>query len=453
MSPLPFKKRSGQAIVLLLTLLVAMAALAFWVLDVHHIIMARLRTQDGGDTAALAAARWQAAGLNLCGELNLIQAYMLADSQANVVAAQALHELRLRVQLTTPILAAYAAQVVAKKNNMPEVPSGTEYVRNYRDGVRLEGFYKGAEEDLRQMLVLLTRDPIYAVPMSGLFEDYSTYNMLVDELFYEAILSHNWCWFYQNSFLRNYRSPSDFGPLPKMRMAPFFDLRLTSMNSSLNDLTIINTLSNQLVSIGHPSIPPKSANEDMDDPIVKERYVDHINIETLGTFPIEWTIYDVADWGEWEQMLPGALPIQGKLRDAYNYAGASTAVCVQDKGSTWVATAKAFGTVNDENPAQYDMVLGGFDTVRLIPVDAADVGLYDFNFAWLNHLRNHLQSYMKRGKSGLHSNCRYCSALRDWETPEFRYKILEWLAKYGHTCRFRGGPGPDPGTGGTRYGH
>lgn len=451
MSLSSFKKRSGQAIVLLLTLVLAMAALGIWVLDIHHVIMARLRTQDSGDTAALAAARWQAAGLNLCGELNLIQAYMLADSERNIYAAQALHELRLRVQLTTPILAAYAAQVVAEKNDMPIIPNGTEYIRDCRDAIRLEGFYEGAEEDLRQMLTILTHDPIRAVPMSGIFDDNSAYNMLVDELFYEAILSRNWCWFYKNPFVRNYRNPSDFGPLPKMRMAPFFDLRLSSLHSSLDDLACINTMSDQLKSIGHPAIPPPTNNV-IENVAQKERYVDHIIIRNYEKVPIQWTIYNSSSWDEWTAMHSGELPIRSDVQEAYDYDGATVAVAVQKGTSSWLATAKPFGTVNNDNPTLYNLTLGGFDTVRLIPVDAADVGIYEFNFEWLNHLRHHLQPYVKQGVGGLHRNCRYCSALRQWEKPDFRHGILTWLAKYGHTCRFRGS-GPDTGSGGTRFGH
>ena len=105
----------GQAIALILALLVVFAALALWVADIGLTVMGRLRTQDGGDAAALAAARWQAAGLNLCGELNFIQAYMLADDRENAPAAQALHELRQRVGMVTPMLALQSASLVAEQ--------------------------------------------------------------------------------------------------------------------------------------------------------------------------------------------------------------------------------------------------------------------------------------------------------------------------------------------------
>lgn len=447
------KPRAGQAILLLLSLLIAMAMLSFWVLDIRSFIMNRLIAQDGGDAAALAAARWQAAGLNLCGELNLIQAYMLTDDKENVYAAQALHELRLRVQLTTPILAAHAAQLVAEENDLPEIPDGTKYVREFRDSVLLDGFYEGAEEDLREMLILLARDPIRAVPMSGIFEDSEFHNYLIDETFYDAILSRNWCYFYKNPFLKNYSSRKDFGPVPKMRMAPFFDLRLSSKQSSLDRLEIINTLSDQLTSIGHPPLqnPTEKPENELTD-AERERYVDQIHVIGGGSFPIQWTIYEESDWREWTQMHPGNLPIQGHLKEGYDYDGANIALAVQLKNTYWIATAKAFGRIGRESPATYGLALGGFEAVRLVPVDSTDLGTYDFNFAWLTHIRHHIQPYMDRGSSSLEPGCRYCDALRLWGSSEFRHSILVWLAKHGHTCTPPVGPGPGD-SGGTRYGH
>lgn len=448
------KARAGQAVLLLLSLLIAMAMLSFWILDIRTFIMNRLIAQDGGDAAALAAARWQAAGLNLCGELNLIQAYMLADDKENIYAAQALHELRLRVQLTTPILAAYAAQLVAEENNLPEIPDGTEYVRNYRDSVLLEGFYEGAEDDLREMLIILASDPIRAVPMSGIFEDSEFHNYLIDETFYDAILSRNWCYFYKNPFLKSFSNRKDFGPLPKLRMAPFFDLRLSSTQSSLDTLTIINTLSEQLESIGHPGLPPprNEANDGVSPVAEQERYAEGIHVIGVGNFPILWTIYEEADWREWTSMHPGNLPIQGRLKEGYDYDGANIAIAVQLKNTNWIATAKAFGTVAGDSPALYRLALGGFEAVRLVPVDSTDLGTYDFNFAWLNHIRHHIVHYMEGGTARLNSGCRYCDALRQWEKGEFRHSILVWLSKHGHTCTPPVGPGPGD-SGGTRYGH
>ena len=65
------RAKAGQAVVLLLALLVALAAIVVWIAVSNSLSLRRLRLRDGGDAAALAAARWQAAGLNLVGELNL----------------------------------------------------------------------------------------------------------------------------------------------------------------------------------------------------------------------------------------------------------------------------------------------------------------------------------------------------------------------------------------------
>lgn len=441
--------RSGQAVVLLLALLVAMATLAFWILDIRTIVMRRLFTQDGGDAAALAAARWQAAGLNLCGELNLIQAYMLADDRENIHHAQALHELRLRLQLVCPVLAVHAAQTVASENGLQEIPAAADYIRDFRDAVLLEGFYPGAEADLRELLDLLTEEPITAFPACAVYEESDFHNYLLDQDFYEAVLSRNWCWFKWNSLLRSYVSRKSFGPLPKLRTAPFFDLRLTTLESSLDDLTVLNTLSGELEALGHPALP-KPPVRPSGSSAEQERYADHIRVgEARELRPICWTIYREDAWGPWEAMAPGELPIDGQLREEYDYDGANVAVSVQNGPTTWLAAAKAFGSIDDENPTVFGLVLGGFDTVRLIPIDAADVGIIGFDFVWLNHLRNHLPAYVKNGTKA--SGCRYCRALERWEDPAFRHDILIWLAEYGHTC-----VQPRPGrgsSGGSRYGH
>lgn len=442
--------RAAQAILLLLAVLVVMAGLALWILGMRSIVFRRLFTQDGGDAAVLAAARWQAAALNLCGELNLIQAYMLADDRENIAAAQALHELRLRVQLVCPVLAAHAAHTAAKTNQLEPIAGAMDYLRDCRRYIRLEGFYDDAEQDLRDLLGILTREELCAFPVSGVYENAEFHNYLLDQDFYEAVLSRNWCWFKYNSLLNTYISRKSFGPLPKVKSSPFFDLALDSLESSLDDLEVINTLSDQLVRMDHPALPDGPPLSAAETPAQRERHAQFIRpIGTQTVYPIRWTTYNPNSWGPWQAMNPGRLPIEGRLREAYDYAGGSAAVSVQSGSATWLAAAKAFGEIEGENPTEFKLVLGGFNAVRLIPVDAADVGLYSFNMAWLNHLRAHLPRYTANGT--LSDTCRYCSALRRWEEAEFRHNIRLWLAEYGHTC-VQPEPGNGPG-GGTRYGH
>lgn len=441
--------RRGQAVVLLLALLVAMAALALWVADIDRFVMAKLRVQDGGDAAALAAARWQAAGLNLCGELNLIQAYMLADDVPNAEAALALHGLRQRVCLTTPMLAFLSAQRAAEANGLPELRP-VEEVRDFlRDSARyalFEGYDdpEQAAADFRDMMELVLREPIYAFPLTPLYEA-SGASLLAEQDFYEAILGRDWCWFWFNAyaFLQRYRGRADFGPAPKPNTEPFFGLRLGART-----LTLQATLSEsaplaaafdaQLTDLGHPRLPAPPP-PDNGSPAHTERLLQ-----------ARWTVFEPGKWDAWQPMHPGELPIEGTLREEYDYTGASAAVSVERDTTSWMAAAKAFGHVGGENPTIHDLVLGGFDAVRLIPVDAADAGIRGFNLAWLRHLRFHVPDYAASG--ALADGCRYCSALRLWESPAFRATGIEWLAAFGHTCR-RPRPGRPSDGGGANYGH
>ncbi len=164
---------------------------------------------------------------------------------------------------------------------------------------------------------------------------------------------------------------------------------------------------------------------------------------------IQWTTFNSAKWGPWEAMHSHELPLAGTLREEYDYEGASAVVGVRRGSATWMAAAKAFGSVQGENPTQFELVLGGFNDVRLIPVDAADAGVRGIDFAWLRHVRLHVRDYALSGFMA--SGCRYCEALRKWENPAFRAEALAWLEVKGHTCkRPRGGSGE---SGGARYGH
>lgn len=438
-------RRAGQAVVLLLAALVAMAALALWVTDIRAFALRRLRVRDGGDAAALAAARWQAAGLNLVGELNLIQVYMLADDRQNLEAAAALHELRQRVQLTAPVLGLLAADAVAEANDLDELAGAADFLRELADEAVFRDFYPGADEDFRGMVRAATARPLRAFPASPLYEDSEHPTLLVNQDFYEAVLADDWCWFWFNAypFLQHYTGHRDFGDVPDLATEPFLGLRLGAVEASLDGLLATEgteaAFNDQLRDLGHPALPPPPPPDGAWGPAVDERAA-----------TVRWSVYDTDKWGRWEAMHPGNLPIEGTLREEYDYFGASAAISVSRDGSTWLAAAKAFGDVGGGNPTALTLALGGFGDVRLIPVDAADVGVRGFDLAWLRHLRFHVPDYARSGFAA--SGCRYCSALRTWDNPAWRARALQWLERNGHTCR-RPRPGGGGSSGGAAYGH
>lgn len=439
--PFSFQKR-GQAIVLLFAILVAFVAFILWILAIRGNVIWRLRSQDGGDAAALAAARWQAAGLNLIGELNLMQAYLLTLDPSATEAAENLHLLRLRLQVTTPFLALAAANLVAERNNLDELDDAQELLKAYADALLPDGLYPGAELDQQYLLELLASEKLYVFPLSPLFNVKDGFNLLLEQDFYEAILGQDWCWFWFNAyaFLRHYSSYTDFGPVPEMSTDPFFSLHLAETSTSLetllqNNSDLKTTLNTQLSELGHPELPEVSDTGEALEP---------------ATTAVRWSIYDPAYWGDWEQMKE--LPIDGTVRDQYDVEGTAIALSVDLNGTSWIATAKPFGTLNGDKVTSGELVLGGFTDVRLIPVSSTDVGIRGFDAVWIRHLRTHVQTYAESGITSS-SSCRYCKALRLWGSSAFRGTIINWLRLYGDTCRQPSSGSGGSSSGGASYGH
>lgn len=444
-------RRAGQAAVLLLALLTAMAALVFWMTDVHTLLIRKLRLQDGGDAAALAGARWQAAGLNLIGELNLIRAYMVASGMEED-AQEAVCALQQRVALTTPFLALLAAQQAARENGCAPWPE--EAVRAMRDYFEtlgewgsFENYHPEAREDYLAMTrILFDADgPFYAMPAVALYEAADPPSLLVNRDFYEAVLAPNWCWFLnRQELLRNYSGPRDFGPLPELRSEPPFGLRLGGFEASLEGLgeaagedggSGLEGIRQQLDALGHPELPAPDSQE------VRQRYGRRV----------VWVDFDRTRWTPW--YLLDDLPMRAGVKPCYDYQGVASAVsvCSEEDGAVWLAAAKAFGTVGGDNPLDFPLVLGGFSDVRLIPVDAAERGLTALDPEWMNHLLHHLRDFVGSGVLQ-DDRCRYCRALRLWGEPAFRRGGLEWLLLYGHTCRLPDGDGGGGG-GGSSFAH
>lgn len=453
------QRRSGQAILLILALLIIFISMLTWIFSVNHFVTRKLRVQDGGDAAALAAARSQAAGLNLIGELNLIQAYMLSmytDAPTALAAVETVSALQERLRLTTPMQALVSAQLLAEKNKLDALPMAAEFLEELSDQIVLDSYYEGAEEDFRAMMgsfLLHARNQggLRVFPLAGFHAQTSFYSYLTDQDFYEAILANDWCWFWFHAypFLQRYSSRKDFGSLPDFDLRPFFDLRLTTHWFSLDEVRA-------MVAMDDKGAPVRvmdafqSTMEVLEHPrILTQRGPD--DRLTQDVTAVRWTTYDGGYWGPWVPMHRGNLPIEGDLREAYDYAGCNAAVSVTKGGSTWLAAAKPFGSLEGLNPTIAGFVLGGFEDVRLIPIDAADRGIHGFDYHWLTHVYFHLPEYLKHGWKI--TGCRYCYALSIWEQPGFRATAIEWLTRNGRkSCRRKVPPGPGP-SGGASYAH
>ena len=63
--------------IFIVMVVVILSFVVLWNIDLHKVIYVKSLSQNAGDSAALAGARWQAITLNLIGDLNVMQAVAL----------------------------------------------------------------------------------------------------------------------------------------------------------------------------------------------------------------------------------------------------------------------------------------------------------------------------------------------------------------------------------------
>ncbi len=426
---------------ILAVILVCFAFFA-WIVSVHMHVIRKLRAQDGGDAVALAVARCQAMGLNLIGELNLIKAYMLSQPEeaSTLKDVATLTLLQERLQITTIGHALAVGHETALQNELTPLPAATELLDLYVENIEFEGFYEGAEDDLKDMIKDILADAeqtggLRFLPLSKIFVTSDRFSWLTVRAFYEAILAQDYCWFWFNaySFLLNYNNRNDFGPLPEINATPIFDLKLARKEIVLIDLykevvslekddgqstsTNVKTAFNESLSdLGHPKIlPPEDGAK--------------IKWET----PQQWITYNPSEWDEWAILKDPYFPIRSEVKEQYDYRGCSAVVQVEKDGVVWVAAAKAFGDLRGENPTSASYVLGGFSDVRLVPIDAAEPEIAGIDIKWIQHLTAHLEPYKKEGR--YFDNCRFCRALSIWDLRASRQSIIDFLIENHTLCR------------------
>ena len=108
--------RRGQVAIYLLLVLVALFLLALLNVDVFDVVRGKNRVQNGGDAAALAAARKQGRLLNEIGKLNI--AHLVAAAQNDARTCEELTMEQRRLALLGPVEALRLANHAAKKNGM-----------------------------------------------------------------------------------------------------------------------------------------------------------------------------------------------------------------------------------------------------------------------------------------------------------------------------------------------
>ncbi len=468
--------RRGQVMILLVVFMVILLLIGLWNFDLHKIIRVKHVARNGGDAAALAAARWQALTLNLIGDLNVLQAAALTDALANGVsnspAAAACADLQARLCFVGPLIGMAASQSAAKNNG---IFVNTDYTRTILDHaalVRAEydirypdpPYDNGPGEpscwsDYADMLDIIAGQGIAAAPDSfRLYTDFATRDhFLLNPDFYDAVATRGWCWFFFNamSLLEDYRSYRDWPALPlitepRPMNAEYFGLYLRTLNR-LDNLPFA-----------------RSPNRTNDIPAFIAELADDAGRAidpAILRLESDWYAYREGDWSAWTDRIPEGFPFLAPVRDTFNYAGADAAVRIETAmqrltpGSapdtiTWSAAAKPFGSLEDDAlPTRYGLVLPAFHDIRLIPVDTSSAPGGGSAPGWGLHIYRHLESYLRDGLSGLTAGCWYCDQLRTWEDSDFRQQGVDWLRTNSHQCQ-RPPPGGGGGAGGgTRRGH
>ena len=472
------KHRSGQAIVYILLALTTLIFFLLYIVDLHQIVRRKNQTQNAGDAAAIAAARWQGSTVNLIGELNLM--HILALSQQDDTAINAITNMQKRLCFTGPLAGLFAGQVAAKNNHIYVDEDMTDLILEHADTVRNEyamtfngsmfypGPWPGGWDEYADMLEQVASDGITTGPdNASFFSDPEEPHTLLSKDFYDAVESRTWCWFYlyAGNLLESYNSYSNWPALPEPETRPynnceFFALGLQPVSKKMSFDFNASKLQQFFRDAGFGEIP-----------------YDQLNNTNVMESVENWYFYDLKKWGEWLLIQPdgeGFFPITGPVREQYNYAGADAVVRVkagvdritpgigggsQSDSVVWTAAAKPFGYLEVDGTkvvptSAAGFVLPAFRNVRLIPVDSASSSAGAKNTGdveWVRHIRDHLHDYMELGPR-IGSNCRYCNILAIWEIEAYRQEGIDWLEINSGNCHVPSGGGGGRG-GGTRSGH
>jgi hypothetical protein len=465
------KGRAGQAMIFLIMVLVILTLVVLWNFDLHKIVYVKFVSQNAGDAAALAAARWQGLTLNLIGDLNIMQAVALTAGETNTSAAIA--DLQARLCYVGPMVGLVAAQQAAKNNGVFNNPAFTsnvlkhadtvlhDYTRPAPDGTMLfPEPYTNCWQEYADMLYAIADDGIAAGPDNARFyDDYAGGHLLLLQDFYDAVAGSDWCWFHINApdLLNTYTDYQWWPPLPERiphsqpMNSEYFGLGLTKLTMACGTQNV------QLMA---------RLNQDL-------HLGGDIASETGGSTSV-WYCYSSRVWTEWSAFsYTGTVhfPAAGPIKPQYDYAGADVAVRIEAHASrltpgagsntiVWSAAAKPFGYLGDGDlrPDTYRLVLPAFHDIRLIPVDTASGPSGGaFNLAWREHIEEHLPPYLRDGLAEANKfaagGCPYCAALIVWEDHGFRQSGIDWLAEHSQECETAGGGGGGGGGGGSRIGH
>ncbi len=469
--------RSGQVVVALVLMLVALIFLALVNVDVFLALRGKSRLGNAGDAAALAAARWQGITLNLIGALNLERIDALcryADMPETIEEVSGgILALQERIAFAGPLMGLYAASQAARRNGATTDPGITRIVdeaasRASRLSAPDGSFWPEKWQDYATMLRQVRGEGLAAgcdnARLLDLTVDFHGHTLYYRG-FYEAVEGEDWCYFFiydMESLLANFKAwppppeprpidadnPEFFGTLVRRSFFPIYRSR-----EELRTLASAYGLANV-------------TDDKLDDAAKISSSIANV-----------WYSYDLSDmdgWRAWTEMDPAGpeeIPVLSAPKDEYNVFGATAATRVigeldaltpgvPEKAIVWTAAAKPFGfrdaagykePVTRLDGKLFPIVTPDFSAVRLIPLAGASEGRLGMaDESWVKHVREHVRPYVETSYKDTR-HCRYCRILEKWDDPEFRRKGADWLKDNSDQCLVTGGHSAQKG--GTRHAH
>lgn len=475
----PQNRKSGQAIIFLMVVMVIGLFVVLWNYDLHNTVSTKVRAGNAGDAGALAAARWQGITLNMIGELNLIQAaVILEDPLVAQGPVDEIAELKDRLALNGPLMGYVAAQSAAflnlweKDENRINDDARSDLRSRAMEFQSTGGLfhdqvpepYEGAWGEYGSLLASVAQSDMAVScgnPKYFLFYDGS--HILLNAQFYNAVASRYWCWFAQNyrDLLTDYTDYNYWSPLPALDQRPsinseFFGLDLTRVDTDLGSAlaVVAANLENIYGRSRSESLSQKFFDYTITNETVAARYdeTDPWGVDALMMTNWPWHFYDQRSWmgqGQWDTSF---LREDYSVKPEFDYAGGADAAVdiylqpfsispgmqVDYDDIRWIAAAKPFGWLPVEDngserqmPQFFGLVLPAFHQARLIPNSISSRPQGVTAPGWDDHIYEHLPDYMNGGIPAVEGNgCYYCEQLATWEDPEFRLEGDEWLQEY-----------------------
>lgn len=503
------RTESGQIVLALVFLLVGLVFLFLAEVDIFSAARGKTRLQNAGDAAALAAASWQGATLNLVGELNLLRlaAACDPDREAATNAVAGICALQERLAVAGPCMALLAANGAARENLEPHLPNDTLHLAAYQAmadmGAAVLTFARSADQreggtrnwptknaDYAEMLRAALSGGCWAgadnaailpaVVTTGAHPLYS-------KAFYEAADAGNWPRICMNVFGGRHGEAAaallnwpGWGTVPEATTVfdwdnpEFYGVYLRRAEAGAVESGPLGKILAVADGLGLGGA--------VDEARVRRYDAFHFPVFADGTpeeerFDARWWFLSPGRWRDWHEVDPGGetrFPLRGRVKDEYNVKGAAAAarvvnvlVPVSDAARTnlfaWTAAARPFGSWQGERADAFPLSgtggAGGEDALslampvftkaRLIPLGGIgenELGAADLD--WLTHVRVHVPG-------GVHvRGCRYCGILDKWDDAAYRRAGGTYLMNHGHdeVCAPPAHGGERPG-GGTRHAH